>query len=421
MTLPDELRQTFLFERLNDEQLEELAAAGTEVSAAENEILFREGEPADFLWMLLDGELELSRHIHGQKLKLMTTDRKGIYAGGFRAYGEGLGAAYRATIRATKKSRLFRLSASELARLLWAWFPTGKHLLDGLFQTVEWIDSTVRERESLVALGTMAAGLAHELNNPAAAAVRACDDLRSTLGIMQQGLRELAERGLSPDQLETIFALQTSVTAVERDNRSFDPLDVSDREDEIMDWLRVRGLDDAWKLAPSLVNAGLDIAWLDSVEQNLGPNALSPGLRWISCGLTASSLLEQLDGATRRISGLVHAVKEYTYMDRAPVQEIDLHEGLDNTLIILGHKVKQGVHVVREFDRSLPHIEAYGSELNQVWLNLLDNAIDAAGGSGRVRIHTARADDTVVVEISDNGPGVPEDVRRRIFEPFFTT
>jgi signal transduction histidine kinase len=153
----------------------------------------------------------------------------------------------------------------------------------------------------------------------------------------------------------------------------------------------------------------------------VGLKALIPGLRWIGCSLTASNLLGQLDDSTRQISGLVRAVKEYTYMDRAPVQDIDLHEGLENTLVILGHKLKQGTEVVRDYDRSLPSIEAYGSELNQVWLNLVDNAIDAMDGRGQIRIRTARDDDGVLVEIADTGPGVPEDIRRRIFEPFFTT
>jgi signal transduction histidine kinase len=421
VTLPEELRQTFLFEHLTEEQLQELAAAGSEVRVEAGETLFGEGEPADFLWVLLEGELELSRHVSGQKIILMTTHRRGVYLGGMRAYGDAAGSGYRATTRVLQTSRLFQLPSSELARLLWQWLPMAKHLLDGLFQTVEWIDSMVRERESLVALGTMAAGLAHELNNPAAAAVRAGDELRSTLRAMQDGLQDLARGGLSPGQLQAIFSLQVRALEAAREKSTLDPLSVADREDEINDWLNDRGMDDAWKLAPILVGAGVDVAWLEHVAQDVGPSALVPGLRWIGCSLTASSLLWQLEEATGRISALVHAVKEYTYMDRAPVQEIDVHEGLENTLIMLGHKLKQGVEVVRDYDPSLPRIEAYGSELNQVWLNLVDNAIDAMGGSGQVQIRTARDGDGVLIEIADRGPGVPEDIRRRIFEPFFTT
>src|SRR5438270_11770054 len=207
------------------------------VRAETGKVLFSEGEPAEYLWVLLEGELELSRHISGQKIILMTTDRKGIYAGGFRAYGDTSSGGYRATIRTLRESRIFRLPAAELARLLWKGVPLVKHLLDGLFQTVESIDAMVRQRESLVALGTIAAGLAHELNNPAAAAVRAGGELRSTLGSMQEGLRELAGTGLSPDQLQTIFALQRRATEVARDGQPLDPLSVSDREDVIADWL----------------------------------------------------------------------------------------------------------------------------------------------------------------------------------------
>lgn len=421
MRLPDDLRQTFLFQDLTEEQLRELAEAGSEINVQAGETVIREGEPAHFLWVLLEGELEFSRHVSGQTVNIMTTERKGIWAGGMRAYGEGAAASYRATIRALRASRMFRLPASELSRLLQAWFPLGKHLLDGLLQTVASIDSMVRQRESLVALGTMAAGLAHELNNPAAAAVRAGDDLRSTLGAMREGLQELAGGHLSADQLHAIFAFHQQVTELGRDKPALDPLAAADREDEITDWLQHRRIDDGWKLAPTLTAAGVDLAWLEQAARDLGPTALAPGLRWICCSLVASSLLDQLDDSARRISHLVRAVKEYTYMDRAPVQEIDLREGLENTLIMLGHKLKQGVQVVREYDPTLPRIEAYGGELNQVWLNLMDNAVDAAGGMGQIRIRTAREDSGVRVEIADNGPGVPDDIRRRIFEPFFTT
>jgi signal transduction histidine kinase len=421
MTLPDELRETFLLEKLTDEQMQELASAGSFIYSESGETLFDAGAPADFLWVLLDGELELSRNISGQKMILMTTTRKGVYAGGFRAYGNTTGVGYRATTRTVQPSRLFRLPAPELARLLVAWFPMGKHLLDGLYQTVESIDATVRQRESLVALGTIAAGLAHELNNPASAAVRCSDELRSTMGAMQESLLHLSDGGLSHDQLQAIFALQDQVVATSREKPTLDPLDVADREDEMTSWLQDRSLEDGWALAPTLVAAGFDLDWLEQASRELGETALAPGLRWINCSLNASALLDQLDDATKRISALVRAVKEYSYMDRAPVQEIDLHEGIENTLVMLGHKLKQGIDVVRDYDPALPHIEAYGSELNQVWLNLVDNAVDAAGGSGQIWIRTAADGDRVMVEIGDHGPGVPEDIQRRIFDPFFTT
>ncbi len=421
MMLPEELRQTFLFAQLTEAQFRELVAAGSEVRVEAGDTLWHEGEPADALWVLLDGELEFSQHMPGQKVTLFTIDREGMWVGGFRAFGEGPGSTYRATVRVLRTSRMFQLPSPELGRLISAWFPMGKHLLDGLMQTLASVDTLMRERESLMALGTMAAGMAHELSNPAATAARAGAELGSTLGAMRDGISALTGSGLSPDQLQTIFALETAVEERTRYNPPLDPLAVTDREDEITDWLQDRGLDDGWKLAPTLVAGGLDLDWLERMAQMVGPAALAPALQWITSSLTASTLLDQLEDATSRISDLVGSVKEYVYMDRAPIQDIDLREGLDNTLVMLGHKLKQGVEVVREYDPALPRIEAYGSQLNQVWVNLLDNAVDAAGDSGVIRIRTAQDDGGVLVEIADSGPGVPDDIRRRIFDPFFTT
>jgi signal transduction histidine kinase len=422
MKLSEELAQTFLFEHLSEEQVTELVAAGETVWFEPNEILIGEGMPAESLWVLLEGEIELSRYVGGQKVTLVTTSRAGIYAGGFRAYGKGAGAAYRATIRAVQRSRMFRLPAEDLARLLTAWFPMGKHLLDGLLQTVEWIDSIVRQRESLAVLGNMAAAMAHELNNPAAAAARTGEQLRSTLAALQEAQRDLVGSGLAPDSILSVFDLRTNILQETRPSPILGPLETADREDEISDWLSGEGVSGAWKWAPVLVASGLDLPRLQRAFGDVDARALGPAVRLLGASLTTSSLLDGLADATTRISELVAAVKDYTHMDRALVQEIDVRQGLESTLVMLGHKLPTGVVVERMYDRATPRVEGYGSELNQVWLNLLDNAIDAVGDVGRIWIRTGQeADGGALIEIGNTGPGVPAELQARVFEPYFTT
>ncbi len=197
-----------------------------------------------------------------------------------------------------------------------------------------------------------------------------------------------------------------------------DPLTQSDKEDEVTGWLEDRDITDAWKLAPTLVGAGLDTQWLDSVTDRVPAHLLSNVLAWLTATLTGNGLLNEVEQGVGRISALVKAIKDYSYMDQAPVQEVDVHEGLENTLIILASKLKQGVVVTRDYDRNLPRLNAYGSELNQVWTNLIDNAIAAMNGQGKIWICTKLEHDHVLVQIADNGPGIPPDIQHRIFEPF---
>jgi len=263
----------------------------------------------------------------------------------------------------------------------------------------------------------MAAGLAHELNNPAAAARRAAAHMQETSDKIQNYLCELADV-LEMDHWHNL--LVAAQDAAERKSPELDHLTRSDRADSIANCLDSHGVPHAWDLAPTFVNADLNVDWLEKVIEKLPPASHADALQWLEARLNLKALTTQIEQSTGRIAELVKAVKSYSYMDQSPMQEIDVHEGLESTLLILGHKLKN-VTLVRAFDRSIPRIPAYGSELNQVWTNLIDNAIDAVKGTGKICVGTSFEHDQVVVEIVDNGPGIPAEVQSRMFEPFFTT
>ncbi len=415
----DDLRNAFLTSSLTDEQLAELVAAGEERRFTDGEVLFQEGRPADHLWILLEGQLELSRRIGNQPIVVATMTTPGQWAGGLTAWGESdTAAGYRATGTAQGDGRVFVLPSPDLARLVEAWSPFSKHFVVGVFQTVRSIDATARQRESLVALGTLAAGLAHELNNPAAAVLRSVESLRAAAGYMLASLVDLAEDGLTSEQFLALDRIRAELQA--REPVEEDSLAAADREEEIGDFLESRAVDHAWSMAPVFASVGVDRAWFDEVEAIVGRITLAPALRWLSSTLGASNLITEITDATNRISHLVQDVKSYSQMDRSALQEVDVHEGIESTLVMLRPKLEH-VEVVREFATDLPPIEVYAAELIQVWTNLIDNAIDAIDGRGTIRLVTRREGDDVVVEVIDSGPGMDASVMERVFEPFFTT
>lgn len=420
--LIDDLRSTFLFEKLSDEQLHTLAGLGTEVTFPAGEVLFHEGQLADSLWVLLDGELELTRHVGGQRVVLDTMSHPGEYAGGIRAFAtSGTSGGYRATGMTLRPSRFFQLPSDALGRLLDEWLPMAKHLLDGYVHTLEFIEVAVRERGRLISLGTLAAGLTHELNNPAAAARHTAIDLRAVMGRLATLAGRVATGELTLAQVQVALDLQAEAIARSVVAPRLSPIETGRLEEEVALWLEEHDVANPWDLAPSFVAAGLDGSWLEVAAPRLGADGLSSALTWIADTLLASALLDQIDDATTRISQLVSAVKDYSYVDRAPEQEIDIHEGIEKTLVILGYKLKGGIEIIRDYDGNLPRILADGSELNQVWTNLIDNAIDAMSGQGQLRIRTQHDGRAVLVEIVDQGSGIPSDFSARIFDPFFTT
>ena len=411
MTLIDELRATFLTDGLTDEQLAQLADAGTELQFALGEVLFVEGEPADYLWILLAGRLELLRQTPTETTVLRTMDVPGQWAGGLQAWSdEGSSAGYRGTGRAATDVRCYRVPSESLGRLVGQWFPFGKHMTVGIYQTVRGIEAAARQRESLVALGTLAAGLAHEINNPAAAALRAVDALQETCDTMLGSLVRLAEHAITAEQFVGLDEARRDVATWTRGVDG--ALAVSDREESIGEWLERHEVQEAWQIAPVLAARGIDRKWCEDVETIVGSESVGPALQWVSSTLNASALMAEMQDATTRISQLVAAVKSYSQLDRAALHKIDISEGIESTLVMLRHKLGD-IEVVREYGANLPKLEAYGGELNQVWTNLIDNAIDAMEESGTLSVTTRFEANAIVVEIADTGHGMTQDVKAR--------
>jgi signal transduction histidine kinase len=419
---PEQLRTLFLFEKLEPAQLEWLSSKGVVEEFAAGSAVFTEGEPATCFFVLLSGTISMSRRIHGDDVEVTRTGARGVYSGSMQAYlGERVPQVYANSVRAITDVEMFTLPAEDFATMMRDWFPMAMHLLEGLFFGMRNSQTIVGERQRLVALGALSAGLTHELNNPAAAAVRATATLRERVTGMRSKLAMIADGRLDGQRLKSLVGLQDDAVKRAASAPKLTPLQTSDAEDAVADWLDdhdIVGTD----TAATLVGGGVDVEWLDQIADAVGSDNLEPAVRWLTYTVDTELLMSEIEDAVTRISGLVAAAKQYSQLDRAPHQTVDVHELLDATLIMLNGKIPKGIQVVKEYDRSVPKVPAYAAELNQVWTNLIDNAVAAMGESGTLTVRTGLADpEHLFVEIADTGTGIPDEIRPRIFEPFFTT
>lgn len=413
------LRQVPLFAHLTDKpQMQHILSLGEEIWLEPGEKLWSEEDLGEF-FVLLSGSLQLKKKV-GDGQMFHITHQPGEFFGEIPLL---LDEPFAASGSALSKCHLFRLQKDEFWQMLTVYPTIAQKIMRTMAQRVQSLESVTQVQERIVSLGTMAAGLSHELNNPAAASHSAAGQLRSALNTLQAQALKLYELQPTPEQVKFLAAVIPEVEeGVQSSSSLLDQISMSDREDKLSDWLEARGILDGWKLACTFIGAGLEADWLETLVANVPVKALGDVLIWLETALTARELVQQVEQGTGRISQLVNTVKEYSYMDRSPQQLVDVHEGIENTLTLLGYKLNQSnILVMREYDKRLPRLEVYGSELNQVWTNLIDNAIDALNGSGHIWIRTLREGDCVLVEIADDGPGIPPGVIPRIFEPFFTT
>ncbi|MFI8451896.1 ATP-binding protein [Streptomyces erythrochromogenes] len=421
---PQEIASLFLFEKLTPQQLGQLCAEGG-VERFDTGPVYTEGDPATCFYVMIEGTVVLSRRVGGDDVEVSRTSQRGVYAGAMQAYlGDRVPQTYTNSMRVTEPTRFFVLPAQAFSDFMQEWFPMAAHLLEGLFFGAKNTQRAIGQRERLLALGSLSAGLTHELNNPAAAAVRATATLRERVGKMRHKLAVIAQGHYSREAIADLIEVQERTVERVAKATALSPLEASDREDELADWLDDHGIAEGWRIAPTFVQAGLDVDWLEQVAAAVDDDILPGAIGWLNYSVETELLMDEIDDSTTRISHLVDAAKQYSQLDRAPTRVVDVHELLDSTLLMLSGKIGPRVQVVKDYDRSLPDVPAYPAELNQVWTNLVDNAVFAigsTGGDGTLTVRTAREGDRLLVEFRDTGPGIPADIRGRIFDPFFTT
>jgi len=415
MATSAEILKVPVFAGLPDNQIEWFLGQAEELSLTAGETYFREGDPAEAMYVILEGQIQVRGEIGGETVVLMLLPGNVTGVLPFSRMKQ-----FTVGARAITDARVLRYPSSHFPELIQKMPELTERLVGLMSDRIRETTRREQQRDRLASLGKLSAGLAHELNNPASAAKRAASQLREVLIKMRDASHELGKRGLAPEQKSEILKLEMQFA--QSDNvPPPDPLAMSDLEEQLDSLLRSHGQSDMWQMAADLAHRNIKPQQLESLFATLDKDTARAALVRIAASVEVATLLNEIESGTSRISDLVRAIKEYTYMDQTPLQNVDIVKSLETTLTILNHKLKHGVTVKRDYQKIPMLVNSFGSELNQVWTNIIANAIEAMHGEGELRVRTYREDDCVVVEIGDNGPGIPADVQPHIFEPFFTT